>query len=182
MRFVLPLLLFAAILSSSQLQAGDYRYTLGIGIEYSTGDYGTEETTDSWAVPLTLRWMPTDRLDFEFVLPYIHQSASTTVQMGGKRFPYQGGDGSGNTGTGNPDSGTGNPDSGSGNPDSGSGIQSAQVAAEAGATTATSRSESGLGDADLTVGFTVFHEGERAPLVRSLAYLKFPTGDESSGL
>lgn len=65
------------------------KFALGLGINFASGDYGTDTTTDSLQVPLTVDYFPTDRLDFELVIPYISQSNSNTIVSGGMRVPFE---------------------------------------------------------------------------------------------
>lgn len=65
------------------------KYAVGLGVNYATGDYGTDTTTDSLRIPLTLDYFPTDRLDFELVIPYLYQNNSNTILSGGMRFPFE---------------------------------------------------------------------------------------------
>ena len=62
------------------------KFSVALGVEYSTGKYGTSITTDAVSVPLKLYWYPTDRLDFTLELPYLYQSNSTTTPFGMGRF------------------------------------------------------------------------------------------------
>jgi hypothetical protein len=62
------------------------KFSVGIGLDYATGDYGTDKTTDSWAVPFVVDYYPTKELDFELVIPYIHQSNSNTIYANGMRY------------------------------------------------------------------------------------------------
>lgn len=65
------------------------KFAIGLGVNFASGDYGTDTTTDSIRVPLTLDYFPSDRLDFELVIPYLYQSNSNTVLAGGMRFPFE---------------------------------------------------------------------------------------------
>lgn len=151
-------LVMACGLYSSPAQGADRRLSLGLGFEFATGDYGTDETTDSYKVPLIVNYYPTERLGFELEIPYIHQSNSTTVTLGGMRFPaHEGGTGAG---------------PGAGHGGMGTSTSSGDV----------SDSQSGLGDITLTAGYIALEEQVSIPLVRPLLYVKFPTADEDEGL
>ena len=54
--------------------------------------------------------------------------------------------------------------------------------ARAGAAGATTAQESGLGDINMTAGWTLFQDGERSPRVRPTFYVKLPSGDLDRGL
>ncbi len=85
---VLILAVFSA--GNPSLAAEARKYALGLGIDFATGDYGTDFTTDSVRVPLSINYFPTDRLDFELTIPYLYQSSSNTILSGGMRFPVDG--------------------------------------------------------------------------------------------
>jgi hypothetical protein len=55
-----------------------------IGFNFYTGDYGTNTDTDTYTVPFTLGYSPSQLWDFYLSIPYIHQSASTAVTVAGK--------------------------------------------------------------------------------------------------
>ncbi|MBE0556010.1 MAG: transporter, partial [Proteobacteria bacterium] len=50
------------------------------------------------------------------------------------------------------------------------------------ASAATTVNESGIGDINMTTGWTLLQEGERTPKVRPTFYLKVPSGDLDRGL
>lgn len=63
--------------------AADTRFSTELGLQYETGDYGTGETTRTWTAPLTLKYYPNKKLDFELYVPFIRTSNTTTVIAGG---------------------------------------------------------------------------------------------------
>jgi hypothetical protein len=65
------------------------KFAIGIGMETASGDYGTETTTDSVRIPLTIEYFPTDAAGFELVIPYLYQNNSNTFLAGGMRFPFE---------------------------------------------------------------------------------------------
>lgn len=134
------------------------KFSLGLAVDYATGDYGTSQTTDSFSVPLMVSWHPTDRLDFELSIPYLYQSRSTSVMIGGMRFPFE-------TKAVIPQEEFGGPESVLGQRP----FESTQA-------------QSGLGDMTLTTGYSLILESGNVPLVRPLLYAKFPTADENKGL
>ncbi|HKL48249.1 MAG TPA: transporter [Desulfuromonadales bacterium] len=83
------LLLGVLLAAAPSFAAEAPEYSVGLGVDFATGDYNTDTTTDSWRVPLTIGYFPTDRLDFELVVPYVHQSNSNTLLSGGMRFPFE---------------------------------------------------------------------------------------------
>ncbi|MFN2367335.1 MAG: transporter [Desulfurivibrionaceae bacterium] len=65
------------------------KFAVGMGMEYATGDYGTDITTDSLRIPLTVDYFPTDRVSFELIAPYIYQDNSNTYISSGTRVPFE---------------------------------------------------------------------------------------------
>lgn len=63
--------------------AAEPQFSSELGLEYETGDYGTGETTTTWTAPLTLKYYPNKKLDFELYVPFIRTSNTTTVIAGG---------------------------------------------------------------------------------------------------
>jgi hypothetical protein len=144
-------------------QAADYlkavtsNAAIGLGLEYSTGKYGTDDRSDFIAVPFYLDLYPTDRLDLELIIPYVQlktrTSGSSTIivtAQGARK---------------------------------GKAVR-AQATTNSSTTVATedSHTESGLGDISLTTGYALLLDDLRQPLLRATFYLKFPTADEDKGL
>lgn len=77
------------LLASPSFAAAKPKFAVGLGLNYATGDYGTDTTTDSLRVPLTIDYFPNDRVDFELVIPYLYQSNSNTLLAGGMRYPFE---------------------------------------------------------------------------------------------
>jgi len=164
--------------------AGDGKYAIGIGFDYYTGDYGTSEDTDSYSIPLTINYYPTDRWDFQLEIPYVHVSSSSTLRIGDIQVPVDNPPGAGDgTGSGNGSgSGTG---SGTGLGTGSTGVGSLAINTLADDTTTyagISDSQSGLGDSTLSFGYIVVMETDSTPEIRPNAYIKIPTGDEDKGL
>ena len=67
----------------SGVWAAEPRFSSELGLEYETGDYGTGETTTTWTAPLTLKYYPNKKLDFELYVPFLHTSNTATVIAGG---------------------------------------------------------------------------------------------------
>lgn len=67
------------------------RFSLGLGLEYATGDYGTDETTDTYTLPLTLDYYPSQKLDFELIVPIVHQNNTNVVVSSGAQGHGMGG-------------------------------------------------------------------------------------------
>ena len=95
------LVLAALLVAASSFAAPAKQYALGLGLNFASGDYGTATTTRSVRVPLTVDYFPTDRLDFELIVPFLYQSNGNVIASGGMHFRAHGGGmmpGSGNTG------------------------------------------------------------------------------------
>jgi hypothetical protein len=135
--------------------AGDTLLSIGLGIDFATGKYGTGSNTDSISVPLTIRAYPLARLDLELILPYIYQSNGTTTAAGMFRFK--------------------NGKSGSG---SGKGNGQSQGAADSDR----SGSRSGIGDMTFKAGYALLEESKISPRIVPEVSLRIPTGDDEKGL
>lgn len=81
------LFLAALLVAAPAFAAATKQFAVGLGVNYASGDYGTDITTRSVRVPLTVDYLATDRLDFELIVPYLYQNNSNTVLAGGMRFP-----------------------------------------------------------------------------------------------
>ncbi len=95
------LVLAALLVAAPAIAAPAKPYALGLGLNFASGDYGTDTTTRSVRVPLTVDYFPTDRLDFELIVPFLYQSNGNVIASGGMHFRARGGGmmpGSGNTG------------------------------------------------------------------------------------
>ena len=147
--------------------ATESHYALSLGFDYARGDYGTGETTTSWRMPLTFDYTPTARFDAELVIPYLYQSRSDTVLLGGRRFPMQHPAGQQPMGTTAMAAMPG---------------MGGQAGNGKGGAVAADQSQQGLGDLTLTAGYALVTESPRLPLLRSIVYLKFPTADPDRGL
>ena len=148
-------LLTSPALAATENNAAADKFSLSLGFEFASGDYGTDQTTDSYRIPLTIDYTPTPRLGFELVIPYLHQSNGATVSLGGMRFSMR---------------------------NSGSGSGSGMGMGSGSSTSSSSASQSGLGDITLTTGYALVTETTETPQVRALVYAKFPTADEDKGL
>lgn len=166
---VVLLLIVGVFLLGSVADAGDTVVSVGLGVDFATGDYGTGLTTDSVAVPLIVDIYPTKRLEFELVIPYLYQSNSYTVAAGGIRFRNNG-----YAAYGGSLLGYGLNGNGSGG--STAGLLYALSVDDA------SRSQSGLGNISLKAGYVVLEEGTFAPQVKPMLYVEFPTADKDKGL
>lgn len=155
LRCAVGLLLFQATLAFGAAASSS---SISLGFDYASGDYGTDQTTDSYQIPVTFAYAPNDRLDFSLVIPYVYQNNSATVVLGGTRTPVHHAGTGGGAGMGGMGSGT------------------------SASTVNVNDSQSGLGDITLTTGFVLMPEAGPIPSLRPLVYIKFPTADEDKGL
>lgn len=159
-------LLLIAPLSHAELSSPSY--AIGIGLEMSSGNFGTGSTTTYVAAPVIVDWFPTERLDFELTLPFLYlrttgtDTGSSTTAKSVARGGYMGGAGGALGGAGGTVAGAG----GTINSTGGGG---------------TSGGEYGVGDITLTSGYALLTDSDTSPLIRPTIYLKFPTADESKG-
>ncbi|OHB33446.1 MAG: hypothetical protein A2X84_08425 [Desulfuromonadaceae bacterium GWC2_58_13] len=135
-------------------------FSLGIGFDYETGDYGTDSNSDFISVPLYLDVYPSDRLDLELIVPYVYlrtedEGVATVLYRTPSGYTGSAVRGRNRTTTETDDSTV---------------------------STNNHTSESGLGDITLTAGYIVVKESQTTPQVRPTLYLKFPTADEDKGL
>jgi hypothetical protein len=79
--FVLPT---QAISETKQIDTEYLNLSLGVGLEFESGDYGTGVTTDSWRIPFIVEWVPIDRLGLSLEIPYVQQNnTNETIFLGG---------------------------------------------------------------------------------------------------
>ncbi len=135
------------------------KYAVSLGVEYGTGRYGTDITTDAVAIPLKLYWYPTDRLDLSLEIPYLYQSNSATTPFGMGRFKTSSSQQSG-----------------------GVRMTKRNGSSAFASTFDVTRSQSGVGDLVLRGGYIVIQEGKLIPEIRPEVYVKFPTADKNKGL
>ncbi|NIQ98155.1 MAG: hypothetical protein GWN87_31380, partial [Desulfuromonadales bacterium] len=154
--FLLLLLLLLAL--PGNLFARDL-YSFDIAADFTTGDYGTGQTTETYSTAVALGYYPTERLNFSLSTNYLYQSSSTTTSTGGIIFGRE--DESGTT------TDTTGPVFGSGSTTT---------------STETEQSRSGFGDLYLSGGFKLLTENKQRPEIKVVGYVKFPTADEDEGL
>ena len=143
--------------------------SVSTSFEFSEGDYGTDQTSDSYRVPISLDYRFTERFGLVLDISYIYQSDSSTVALGGGRYPMHGSSTGGSGGSGGM-TGQGPHGPGSGEPQPGMGDVTG------------TESQRGFGDIILTADYTLLPEGAKSPMVRTLIYAKVPTADEDKGL
>lgn len=142
--------------SVSAAFAANPQFSLGVGVDYARGDFGTDSTSTYTTIPVILDWYPGERFSLELTVPFLNQSTSNTgyAATGGGVAAAQayngGGRGMNNAGT--------------------------SVAVSG------SEDQSGLGDITLEPAYNVLLDGEASPQLGLTCYLKFPTADEDKGL
>lgn len=132
------------------------QFAVGLGVDASTGKFGTDSTSTYVSVPFIFDWFPTERIDLELTIPLLYQKSENTgvAALGAnpkstarRNMGYTGGS-----------------------------------ASLAGGGTTAGDSEFGLGDITLTGGYALLQDSDSTPLVRPTLYLKFPTADDTKGL
>jgi hypothetical protein len=157
--------ILAAIMPVFLLPAWAYAdepsYSVGLGFEFASGDYGTGIKTDFLSIPFTVAVYPTKRLDFSLEVPFIYQSSSAVVA--GEFRGMQGHSmGTGTTTTFASSSGPG---------------------PRTNASTANiGQSQYGLGDMTLKAGYVLYTEENYVPAIRPNVFVKFPTADKDKFL
>lgn len=127
-------------------------FAAGIGAEVSHGDYGSNADATVVTLPVLLAVNPTEAVDLTLELPMVFL---TSKSGSGVVVTQSGGGGRGRR------------------------PSSTTTTTNSVTTTAT---EAGLGDINLSAGWTVLADGEQTPKIRPTLYLKAPTGDKDRGL
>ncbi len=143
-------------------------FSVGLGFEYATGKYGTDFSTDSIFVPLTVAYYPTKRLDFSVEIPYVYQSSSAVVAG-----IFRGAQMQAMTSTTAMTAMTAKSLAIAG--PRGPGMTTASIAN-------VNQSQSGLGDITLKAGYIVATEEGYLPNIRPFVFVKFPTADKDKFL
>ena len=152
-----------AVMTSLLLPAWVYAdgpaYSVGLGFEFASGEYGTGIRTDSIYMPFTAAVRPTERLDFSLEIPFVYQSTSAVVA--GQFMGMQG-----------QSAGTQSVMAVMG----GSGMRTSASAATV------NNSQDGIGDIKLKAGYVLYTEEKYVPAIRPNFYVKFPTADKNKFL
>ncbi|MDT8419432.1 MAG: transporter [Desulfuromonadales bacterium] len=140
-----------------QLEPEYLNLSIGTGLTYESGDYGTGSTSELLRVPLIVEWSPSERFGFALEIPFLRLDfTAETVLIGGTPTP---------TGS-----------------RKGQMHGSDSMGTETMSTVETSHSESGLGDITLDTYLTLLKGSPQHPQLTGLLYAKLPTGDEKRGL
>jgi hypothetical protein len=143
-------------------------WSVGLGAEFASGDYGTGIRTDSVYMPFTVAVKPTERLDFSLEIPFVYQSSSAVVAgqfMGMQSMGIQSASSTMRTAAAMGPLGA-----------TGPGPRTNAAAGSIG------DAQYGLGDVKLRGGYVLFTEEEYLPAIRPNFYLKFPTADKDKFL
>jgi hypothetical protein len=158
-RFTLLFTLMAVLILPAWGYADGPTYSVGLGFEFASGEYGTGIRTDSVYMPFTAAVYPTERLDFSLEVPFVYQSSSAVVA--GQYMGMQGMQGSSSVMLAQ------------------SGMGGIGTNASAGQV---NNSQSGLGDMKLKAGYVLYTEEKYVPAIRPNFYVKIPTADKNKFL
>jgi hypothetical protein len=153
--FVLFLILF---LKTSDAAGQEYRFGIGLQPSFESGDYGLEDDTDLFYLPLILNFYPSERLRGTILLPWVRQSSDQVISVGGTYSPVSPGNQQSRRGRNSP--------------------SSPMMSNEP----ITSESQSGLGDIVVRGGFDILIEDDRRPALIVEGIIKLPTASESKGM
>lgn len=147
----------------STSRAAEKTASVGLGFEFTSGDYGTQTRTNAVFAPLTIAVTPMERWDVSLEIPYVYQSNTNVIagqfrQMQGTRM------GAVAMAVQTQRNGMG-----------GSSLSSSANADPA-------ASQGGLGDITLRTGYVLVEENGPIPQVRPNLFVKFPTADKDRGL
>jgi hypothetical protein len=153
-------------------------FSISLGAEFASGDYGTNTTTESVYMPLILTWFPTERIDIGVEVPYIYQNnanVTTSLYQNNQTTPIA----KNVTKFGGPGGGPGGGPAVTklGGPGGGPAVgKTASAAGSSGSSVA------GLGDIILRLGVIALFEGDKVPQLRPSLFVKLPTASTSDGL
>jgi hypothetical protein len=80
--FQATLMVFVLFLCLATPAVAQPRYALDLGFDFTSGDYGTDNTADSLVTTLGLGYYPTDRFDLRLAIPWLYQSEGVTTTGG----------------------------------------------------------------------------------------------------
>jgi len=163
--FFLLVLLQAPFVASAAEEQEFKRVFLEMDFDFTSGNYGSDVTTDAYIYTFIIGAYPSRRTDFHISIPYVFQNNSYATSSGNIHIGVQ-------DATVSPMAG-----SGTGQDAAGSGSGTTTLAS-----TASSDSQNGLGDITLSLGYILLFEGSYGPQVRAYLEGQVPTGDEEKGL
>ncbi|HEY0634606.1 MAG TPA: hypothetical protein VGE00_04410 [Gammaproteobacteria bacterium] len=154
---IATVILLLPLSSGALLAEGTYK--LGIGADYSNGDYGTGDTATLWSLPLSHSYQG-EGWGWGITVPYLILRSSGNVVVGSGGMIGTGADTTTTNGGGGP----------------GGGGMTATT------TTNSTTTESGLGDVTLRGSVDLVEEGDIAPWVGFTLKAKLATADENKFL
>ncbi|NTV14627.1 MAG: transporter [Desulfobulbaceae bacterium] len=131
------------------------QFSLGLGVDYARGNFGTDSTSTYTTVPLILDWYPNQRFKLELTVPFLDQSTSNT----------------GYAASGNGIAAAQYAGKGRGLNQSGTKV-----------VVSSSEDQSGFGDITMEASYNLLLDGATLPDLGLICYLKFPTADADKGL
>jgi len=141
--------------------ADQMHYSVGLGLEFASGTYGTGIRTNTVFIPFTAAVHPSERLDFFVEIPIIYQSNNNVVSRLGSGIH------SGQFAMG---SSVASPAGSSGMMGGTSGMGNGGMG------------QGGVGDITVKTGYVLVPEKERAPQIRPNVFVKFPTAEKNKSL
>jgi hypothetical protein len=141
--------------------ADEMHYSLGLGLEFASGTYGTGARTNSVFIPFTAAVYPSERLDLFVEIPVIYQSNNNVISSLGSGMH------GGQTTMGSSVASTA---ASSGMMGGSSGMGSGGMG------------QGGLGDITVKAGYILVPEKELMPQIRPNVFIKFPTADKNRSL
>lgn len=140
--------------------AEEMHYSLGTGLEFTSGTYGTGSRTNTVYIPFTAVVYPTERFDFSVEIPIVYQSNNNVITTLGSAM--HGGQSTANSSAASSTTGTGMMGGSSG--------------------MSGGMGQGGLGDITIKTGYILATEKELMPQIRPNVFLKFPTADKNKAL
>lgn len=172
MKFIKNVILFSALFSANALADG---FSASVGGDYSTGKYGSGESTNVFYLPLAATY-ETGAFTYRVTVPWIRVTGTGDIVPGGL-----GGSGGGSTGGVGTFGCAGDSRKGASKPEDNG--PCAGVATTSTTSTSRSRStESGLGDIVAAATYNAFDGGDTGFVVDLTGRIKFATASESKGL
>ncbi len=141
--------------------ADQMHYSVGLGLEFASGTYGTGTRTNTVFIPFTAAMYPSERLDFFVEIPLIYQSNNNVVSSLGSGMH------SGQATTG---STVAAPAVSSGMMGGSSGVGNGGMG------------QGGIGDITVKAGYVLVPEKELTPQIRPNVFVKFPAADKNKSL
>ncbi len=152
------LIIVVMVITPGVSSADETHYSLGLGLEFVSGTYGTGTRTNTVYIPFTAAVYPNERLDLSVEIPFVYQSNSNVVSSlgGGMRGGQSAANGSTTT--------------------SATGVMGGSSGMGGG------MGQGGIGDITVKTGYVLVTERESVPQVRPNVFLKIPTADKNKAL